>query len=59
MILSNKDKAVLAALRVARAQYELNAQQYRTLRGQVYAGDTDAALRGLRKIQAARYRLDK
>ena len=28
----------------------LTAQQYKTLRGQVLAGNTDAAMKGLRKI---------
>lgn len=29
----------------------LTAQQYKVLRGQVLAGDTDGAMKGLRKIQ--------
>lgn len=29
---------------------KLTAQQYKTLRGQVFAGNPDAAMRGLRKI---------
>lgn len=32
----------------------LTPQQYRTLRGQVLAGDGDGALRGLRKILTAK-----
>jgi hypothetical protein len=30
----------------------LTAQQYKTLRGQVLAGDADGAMRGLRKLLA-------
>ena len=32
------------------ARHRLTVQQYRTLRGQVLAGDADGAMRGLRKI---------
>lgn len=42
------DTAALVRLRGARPH--LSAQQYKTLRGQVLAGDSDGAMRGLRKI---------
>lgn len=42
------DKNALIALKVHR--HELTWQQYSTLRGQVLAGDSDAALKGLRKL---------
>lgn len=32
----------------------LTAQQYKTLRGQVLAGNADAAMQGLKKIQERR-----
>lgn len=32
------------------SQKHLTPQQYRTLKGQVIAGDTDGALKGLRKL---------
>ena len=37
---------------------QLTRQQYRTLRGQVLAGDTGGALRGLQKLQRRRARRD-
>lgn len=39
-----------ALMQVKACQGRLTAQQFRTLRGQVYAGDGDAALKGLRKL---------
>lgn len=42
------DTRALIQLKACRDQ--LTAQQYRTLRGQVLAGDGDGALKGLRKI---------
>ena len=39
-----------ALMQVKGARHQLTAQQYRTLKGQVLAGDPDGALRGLRKI---------
>lgn len=42
------DTGALVRLRGARPH--LTAQQYKTLRGQVLAGDSDGAMRGLRKI---------
>ena len=42
------DANALILLKGARPR--LTSQQYKTLRGQVLAGDSDGALRGLRKI---------
>lgn len=42
------DTAALIQLKGARKH--LTAQQYRTLRGQVLAGDPDGAMKGLRKL---------
>lgn len=39
-----------ALIRIKGARPHLSAQQYRTLRGQVLAGDPDGAMRGLRKL---------
>ena len=39
-----------ALMQVKACQSRLSRQQYRTLRGQVLAGDGDGALRGLRKL---------
>lgn len=39
-----------ALLRLKAAKQHLTRQQYRTLRGQVLAGDADGAMRGLRKL---------
>lgn len=39
-----------ALMQIKDAGRYLTRQQYRTLRGQVLAGDGDGALRGLRKI---------
>jgi hypothetical protein len=41
-----------ALIHVKACRGRLTTQQYRTLRGQVLAGDGDGALRGLRKILA-------
>ena len=41
---------VKALIQVKGARNRLTFQQYRTLRGQVLAGDADGAMRGLRKI---------
>ena len=46
------DTRALITLKANRAK--LTAQQYRTLRGQVLAGDSDGAMKGLRKITAER-----
>lgn len=48
MAVVNVDTAALGHLRGAKNQ--LTRQQYKTLRGQVLAGDPAGALRGLRKI---------
>lgn len=42
------DPAALIMLKMNRQH--VTAQQYRTLRGQVLAGDPDGAMKGLRKI---------
>lgn len=39
-----------ALIQIKGARQHLTAQQYRTLKGQVLAGDPDAAMKGLRKI---------
>lgn len=39
-----------ALMRLKWARPHLTPQQYRTLRGQVLAGDPDGAMRGLRKL---------
>jgi hypothetical protein len=39
-----------ALIQIKAARPHLTFQQYKTLRGQVLAGDADGALRGLRKI---------
>ena len=39
-----------AMIRLKAARNQLSAQQYRTLRGQVLAGDPDGAMKGLRKL---------
>lgn len=39
-----------ALIQVKGARPRLTAQQYRTLRGQILAGDADGAMRGLRKL---------
>lgn len=41
---------VKALIQIKGARPRLTAQQYRTLRGQVLAGDPDGAMRGLRKL---------
>lgn len=41
---------VNALIQIKGSRPRLTAQQYKTLRGQVLAGDGDGALRGLRKI---------
>lgn len=42
--------AALRKLKETNIQRQLTRQQYRTLYGQVMAGNPDAAMRGLRKI---------
>ncbi len=45
-----KEINVRALVNLKGARPRLTAQQYRTLRGQVLAGDADGAMKGLRKI---------
>ena len=45
-----KEVNVGALIRLKGARPHLTPQQYRTLRGQVLAGDPDGAMRGLRKL---------
>lgn len=45
-----KEINVGALIRLKGARPRLTVQQYRTLRGQVLAGDPDGAMRGLRKL---------
>lgn len=45
-----KQVDVKALIQVKGARYRLTPQQYRTLRGQVLAGDPDGAMKGLRKL---------
>ena len=47
-VLKTIDYRALIQLKACRDR--LTAQQYRTLRGQVLAGDGDGALKGLRRI---------
>ena len=42
------DKSALLWLKAYR--HQLTAQQYKTLRGQVLAGDAEGAMKGLRKL---------
>lgn len=39
-----------ALIRLKHARHLLTQHQYKTLRGQVFAGDSDGAMRGLRKL---------
>jgi hypothetical protein len=39
-----------ALIQIKGARQHLTAQQYRTLKGQVLAGNPDGAMKGLRKI---------
>ncbi len=53
---------VQAIIRLKAARHKLTALQYRTLRGQVFAGDSLGAMRGLRKIlnrKEAKYESEK
>lgn len=45
------NRAVLERIKAAHRDHQLTRQQYRTLRGQVFAGDIDGAVKGLRKLQ--------
>lgn len=44
------ETSVGAMIRLKNAQHLLTRQQYRTLRGQILAGDPHGAMRGLRKL---------
>ena len=50
MNLTDKERAALSRLKDVHKQRRITRHQFRTLCGQVLSGDTDAALRGLRKI---------
>lgn len=41
---------VKAAMNLKACRDRLTKQQYRTLKGQILAGDSDGAMRGLRKV---------
>ena len=45
---------VRAFMQIKATRNRLTRQQYKTLRGQVLAGDPDGAMRGLRKILSRR-----
>ena len=47
---SMRDIDYTAYIQVKACQSKLTKQQYKTLRGQVLAGDGNGALKGLRKI---------
>lgn len=47
-VVKQLDVAALRRLQIAKNR--LTAQQYKTLRGQVLAGNADGAMRGLQKI---------
>lgn len=48
-----------ALIRLKGHQPRLTAQQYRTLRGQVLAGNADGAMRGLQKLLSRRANHDR
>lgn len=50
---TNIDTGALMVLR--NTKHRLSKQQYKTLRGQVFAGDPDGAMRGLRNILQRRF----
>ena len=45
-----------ALILINRAKKHLTAQQYKTLRGQILAGNTEAAIKGLQRIERRRRR---
>lgn len=45
-----KELNVGALIQLKGARHRLTTQQYKTLRGQVFAGDPDGAMKGLRKL---------
>ena len=48
--LTQSEVDTIRALKTLYKAKVLNIQQYKTLRGQVFAGDNDGAMRGLHKI---------
>lgn len=48
-----KDKKARALDELSRYQYRLTRQQYRTLKGQIKAGDIKGAAKGLEKLLEA------
>ena len=48
-----KDTKARALDELARYQYRLTRQQYRTLKGQIKAGDIEGAAKGLEKLLEA------
>lgn len=54
-----KEVNVGALIRIKNARHLLTLQQYRTLRGQVLAGDALAAMRGLQKLLERRRETEK
>lgn len=48
-----KDMKARALDELARYQYRLTRQQYRTLKGQIKAGDIEGAAKGLEKLLEA------
>ena len=48
-----KDKKARALDELSRYQYRLTRQQYRTLKGQIKAGDIEGAAKGLEKLLEA------
>ena len=44
------DRGALDQLKAAHKRRQLTRHQFRTLRGQVFAGDAEGAMKGLRKL---------
>lgn len=47
-----------ALIQLKATRHRLTPQQYKTLRGQVLAGDADGAMKGLRKLLTVRREVD-
>ena len=45
-----KPSEINALIRLKAIRHRLTAQQYKTLRGQILAGDAEGAMKGLKKI---------
>lgn len=45
-----KRSDINALIQLKACKSKLTTQQFKTLRGQIFAGDADGALRGLRKL---------